>query len=56
MTGEPITDIVEKDWLNTYLPVELKQWVRRRAAESDLTMSAWVVELIQREHDRVEST
>lgn len=56
MANDAVTDVVENDWMNTYLPVELKQWVRVRAAGEGKSMSAWVADLIQRERDRVEPT
>ena len=39
----------EKSWLSVVLPDELKRWVRVEAAHRDMSASAYVRELVERE-------
>ena len=39
----------EKAWLSVVLPEDLKRWVRVEAAQRDMSASAYVRELVERE-------
>ena len=46
---ESLDSPIENAWLSVVLPEDLKKWVRIAAAERDMSASAYVRDLVERE-------